>query len=111
MLYLSKACEGLFPFLWARNITYTNTNVPTVSSYKFDLFLFNTWTKRKNFSWSDIGRVHQHDVIKGALEAKREIQKSNPNVHLKNDPTQGLDLQNPPTLPKVSFQRLLNYSD
>lgn len=36
------------------------------------------------------------------MEAKREVQKSNPNVQLKNDPTAGMDLQNPPpAAPKV----------
>ncbi len=42
--------------------------------------------------WSDNNSVHDRDVALGALEAKNEMDKEQPEVTLKHDPTAGLNL-------------------
>ena len=42
--------------------------------------------------WSDSNSIHDRDVALGALEAKNEMDKEQPQVALKHDPTQGIDL-------------------
>jgi hypothetical protein len=43
--------------------------------------------------WSDNNTIHNQDVVRGALEAKEKVQREQPGVELKFDPTQGLNLQ------------------
>lgn len=43
--------------------------------------------------WSDDKSVHEREVARGALEAKNEMDKENPEVKLKHDPAQGIDLK------------------
>ena len=42
--------------------------------------------------WSDNNAVHERDIARGALEAKNEMDKENPEVKLKHDPAKDLDL-------------------
>ena len=43
--------------------------------------------------WSDNNSIHERDVARGALEAKSEMDKENPEVKLKHDPTNGINLE------------------
>ena len=44
--------------------------------------------------WTDNNLVHDRDVALGALEAKNAINQGHPELILKNDPTQGLNMAN-----------------
>ena len=43
--------------------------------------------------WSDNNSIHERDVARGALEAKSEMDKENPEVKLKHDPAAGINLE------------------
>ena len=43
--------------------------------------------------WSDNNSIHERDVARGALEAKSEMDKENPEVKLKHDPAKGINLE------------------
>ncbi len=42
--------------------------------------------------WSDNASIHESDVARGALEAKNEMDKQNPNVQLKHDPAKDINI-------------------
>ena len=42
--------------------------------------------------FSDNNTIHERDVARGALEAKSEMDKENPDVKLKHDPLASIDL-------------------
>lgn len=44
--------------------------------------------------WTDNNLVHDRDVALGALEAQNALNKNQPGVILKNDPTKGLNMAN-----------------
>ena len=43
--------------------------------------------------WSDNAKIHETDIARGALEAKTEMDKENPEVKLKHDPAEGINLE------------------
>ena len=43
--------------------------------------------------WSDNNSIHERDVARGALEAKSEMDKENPEVKLKHAPAAGINLE------------------
>ena len=42
--------------------------------------------------WSDNKKLHETEVAKGALDAKKKVDLENPDIVLKNDPTKGIKI-------------------
>ena len=42
--------------------------------------------------WSDNSQIHESDVARGAIEAKNEMDRENPDVQLKHDPAKDINL-------------------
>ena len=42
--------------------------------------------------WSDNSQIHESDVARGAIEAKNEMDRQNPEVKLKHDPAKDINL-------------------
>ncbi len=43
--------------------------------------------------WSNSDQIHETEVARGALEAKTEMDQQEPDVHLKHDPTLGVNME------------------